>query len=161
MIARNRVLYFRFPSTWHPFLNFCLSGKTHYNFINHCNLFLSDNQYFASRRSHESHEGCIAKGSQLTALPSVINRMASTSVARALREIREICVRIKYLREDRLLKHKLLRHLFSVILTSVYRFLLVVFICCSRRAALPFAKGSAVVREEQRGRSRTANNFAL
>jgi len=40
-------------------------------------------------------------------------------------------------------------------------FLLVVFICRSRRAALPFAKGSAVVREEQRGRSRTANNFAL
>ena len=30
-------------------------------------------------------------------------------------------------------------------------------ICRSRRAALPFAKGSAVVREEQRGRSRTAN----
>jgi len=133
------------------------SGNTHYKF----SLFLTDNQPFASRRSHESHEGCIAKGSQLTALPSVINRMASTSVARALREIREICVRIKYLREDRLLKHKLLRHLFSVILTSVYRFLLVVFICCSRRAALPFAKSSAVVREEQRGRSRTANNFAL
>ena len=34
-------------------------------------------------------------------------------------------------------------------------------ICCSRRAALLFAKGSAVVREEQRGRSRTVNNFAL
>ncbi|MBR4042219.1 MAG: hypothetical protein IKJ09_07925, partial [Bacteroidaceae bacterium] len=46
-------------------------------------------------------------------------------------------------------------------LTSVSLFLLVDFICCSRRAALPFAKGSAVVREEQRGRSRTANNFAL
>lgn len=46
-------------------------GKTHYNFINHYNLFLSDNQNFVSRRSHESHEGCIAKGSQLSALPSV------------------------------------------------------------------------------------------
>ena len=31
------------------------------------------------------------------------------------------------------------------------------FICCSRKATLPFAKGSAVVREEQRGRSRTVN----
>jgi len=30
-------------------------------------------------------------------------------------------------------------------------------ICRSRRAALPFAKSSGVVREEQRGRSRTAN----
>ena len=31
-------------------------GNTHYNFINHYNLFLSDNQNFVSRRSHESHE---------------------------------------------------------------------------------------------------------
>ena len=50
---------------------FLPTGKTHYNFINHYNLFLSDNQNFVSRRSRESHEGCIAKGSQLSALPSV------------------------------------------------------------------------------------------
>ena len=99
---------------------------------------------------------------RLSALPSALSRMVHTSASDVcFREIREICVRIKYLREDRLLKHKLLRHLFSVILTSVSLFLLVVFICCSRRAARLFAKGSAVVREEQRGRSRTANNFAL
>ncbi len=29
--------------------------------------------------------------------------------------------------------------------------------CCSRRAARSFAKSNAVVREEQRGRSRTVN----
>ena len=80
-----------------------LTGNTHYNFINHYNLFLSDNQHFVSRRSHESHEGCIAKGSQLSALPVFTIRMASTSVASALREIREICVRIKFLWEKNLL----------------------------------------------------------
>ncbi len=35
------------------------------------------------------------------------------------------------------------------------------FICCSRKATLPFAKGSAVVREEQRGRSRTVNKSSV
>ena len=32
---------------------------------------------------------------------------------------------------------------------------------CSRRATWSFAKSNVVVREEQRGRSRTVNNFAL
>ena len=32
----------------------------------------------------------------------------------------------------------------------------IVLCCCSRSAALLFAKSNAVVREEQRGRSRTA-----
>ena len=53
------------------------------------------------------------------------------------------------------------KHPISLFLTSVSLFLLVVFICRSRTTALPFANDSAVVREEQRCSSRTANNFAL
>ena len=76
----------------------------------------------------KSHEGCIAKGSQLSALPPTRNerrlrrlpvyrhkgvqlaaycsRMASTSVASALREFREICVKIKCLREKEFMRYK-------------------------------------------------------
>ena len=46
-------------------------GNTHYKFIRRCYIFLSDNKSFTSHESHESHKDCIAKGSQLSALPSV------------------------------------------------------------------------------------------
>ena len=35
-------------------VSYCSTGNTHYEFINHYNLFLSDNQNFVSRRSHET-----------------------------------------------------------------------------------------------------------
>ena len=51
---------------------------------------------YGSHRSHESHEGCIAEGSQLSALPSVSSRMVHTSDSDVcFCEIREICVRQK------------------------------------------------------------------
>ena len=105
-------LYFHHITCW----SFYFAGNTHYKFIRRCYIFLSDNKSFTS---HESHKDCIAKGSQLSALPPTRNerrlrrlpvyrhkgvqlaaycsRMASTSVASALREIREICVKIKCL----------------------------------------------------------------
>ena len=46
------------------------TGKTHYEPIRYFHQFLSDNQPFVSHRFHEAHEDCIAKGSQLSALPS-------------------------------------------------------------------------------------------
>ena len=40
---------------YNAFSLFRLSGKTHYKSIRYCYLFLSDNQFFVSRRSHKSH----------------------------------------------------------------------------------------------------------
>ena len=60
-------LYFHHITCW----SFYFAGNTHYKFIRRCYIFLSDNKSFTSHESHESHKDCIAKGSQLSALPSV------------------------------------------------------------------------------------------
>ena len=53
---------------------------------------------FVSHRFHEAHEDCIAKGSQLSALPSAYDPDGKHErKRRALCEIRAICVRINYL----------------------------------------------------------------
>ena len=69
-----------------------------YKSIRHCYIFLSDNKSFTSHRLHEAHEDRIAKGSQLSALPSAYEPDGKHErKRRALCEIRAICVRINYL----------------------------------------------------------------
>ena len=56
---------------------------------------------FFSRESRESREGCLAEGSQLSALPSVCVRMAHTSdIDVCFARFREIRVRQKNVYKD-------------------------------------------------------------
>ena len=78
------------------------TGKTHYEPIRYFHQFLSDNQPFVSHRLHEAHEDCIAKGSQLSALPSAYEPDGKHGrKRRAICEIRAICVRINCLSRKR------------------------------------------------------------
>ena len=92
------------------------SGNTHYNSITYRYRFLADNQFVVSQRSHKSHEKRIVI--LAFAIRRVYTRQGRQARAkrRAIREICEICVKIKHLREESLLKHKSLRHIFSAVL---------------------------------------------
>ena len=89
-------------------------GNTHYNSITY--RFLTDNQFVVSHSSHKSHEKRIVI--LAFAIRRVYTRQGRQARAkrRAIREICEICVKIKHLREESLLKHKSLRHIFSAVL---------------------------------------------
>ena len=90
-------------------------GNTHYNSITYRYRFFTDNQFVVSHRSHKSHEKRIVI--LAFAIRRVYTRQGRQARAkrRAIREICEICVKIKHLREESLLKHKSLRHIFSAI----------------------------------------------
>ena len=122
----------------------------------YCFRFLSDNQCL----SHADYRR------DTRAIACVYHPVYSKSKMRA-KWCSPFCVSLRVLRENNvfsLRKSGLCVNYQGSSNTFYYAsawFLLVVFICRCASATLLFAKSNVIVHEEQRCRSRTANNFAL
>ena len=92
------------------------SGKTHYKPITYCYYFLSDNQFVASHRSHESHRERIVTLAFAIRLQTLgkADKLRALCDAASVRFVRSVWNQI-FAREEPI-GHRLLRHHFRAIL---------------------------------------------